>query len=401
MSNNKLINQVNEAFSSGDNQHGLELLRKYLNQNPADAGSWHRLANIEEQIGDWGNAGRAHYQCIQTAPSNPLAYMYAGYWLQQSGHTDAAAAAYSLTQDIDPNHLQLWRVKDTAQQTALRSREADSLLRKTLSHQHRALFKNEPEKSRVADATWVRTHDLPLVHQTADFAPALFFIPELDQKPWFEREDLEWSGQLESNSELIRQELHAALRKSPEALGTRPYLPEDTRIEGKMAALVGSDNWSAIDLYRDGEINSKAAKEFPRTLEIIEQLPTYGIDDQPFEVFFSLLQPGWSIDDHFGLSNHSLTCHIGLEIPDDCYIEVAHQQRCWQQGELLAFDDSYLHSAHNKSSQRRIVLIFSIWHPSLNSQERADVQRAFKCRQRWMAARRDKLEKLVDVNQPD
>ena len=138
-----------------------------------------------------------------------------------------------------------------------------------------------------------------------------------------------------------------------------------------------------------------------QTLELIEQLPTYGLDDRPFEVFFSMLQPAWSIDEHYGLSNHSLTCHIGLDIPADCYIEVAHQQRCWQAGKLLAFDDSYLHSAHNNSQLRRIVLIFSVWHPSLSTQEKACVQRAFKHRQSWMAERQAKLQQLLENSSPD
>ncbi len=395
MSDTDLIQQADEAFAKRDNVHGLDLLRRHVELNPKDAATWHRLANIEEQIGDWSKAGKAHYHCIEAAPTNPLAYIYAGHWLQKQGQPDAAASAYSLAQEIDPASLELWRSGNTAQPTAMRCREANRHLRQFMSRQHRDLFEDNDSNSRIARAVWVRTHDQPLTHVRPDFSPALFFIPDLQQKPWFERAEFEWAANLEAHADVIRQELHTALQQSPQALGIRPYLPEGMQVEGKMAALVGSDNWSAIDLYRDDVINEPAASLFPQTLELIDELPTYGLQQEPSEVFFSMLQPQWSIDNHYGLSNHSLTCHIGLDVPDECYIEVAGERRCWQHDKLLAFDDSYLHSAHNQSDARRIVLIFSVWHPSLNEQERTDIQNAFKLRAQWMKSRRDKLHQLL------
>ncbi|NND81134.1 MAG: hypothetical protein HKN50_01765 [Gammaproteobacteria bacterium] len=386
---------IDTAFAKGDNAEGLRLLREFTESDQADAEAWHRLANVEEQIGSWARAGYAHHQCIQLAPDNPLAYLYAGAWLQKSNQPEAAAAVYSLLQDLNPRLLNDPRAGNANQQTALRARLANHHLRTFLSAQHRQLFSTERRSSRAARAKWTRTHDLPISHFSDQFAPELFYVPDLEQKPWFNASEFDWSAILESRGDQIRAELHQALNEHAEQLGIRPYLGIEEQYQDNLGLLAGSSNWSAIDLFRDGEPNTSLSELFPVTLETIQHAPTYGLDDQPYEVFFSMLAPGCSIEPHFGLSNHSLTCHLGIDIPNRGFLEVAGEKRAWQANRLLAFDDSYLHSAHNASAQRRIVLIFSIWHPSLTEEERAEIQRAFKTRQIWMAARREQLQLLL------
>jgi len=155
----------------------------------------------------------------------------------------------------------------------------------------------------------------------------------------------------------------------------------------QFAELQGSLNWTAFDLYREGKLQSKVAQYFPVTLAALEQVPLYGMDSLPYEVFFSVLKPGQHIKPHFGLSNHSLTIHLPLIVPPGCSLTVAGQRRQWVPGRILAFDDSYIHEAINPSGEQRVVLIFSIWHPDLSKGECDAIQRSFTARARWLAAR--------------
>ena len=75
--------------------------------------------------------------------------------------------------------------------------------------------------------------------------------------------------------------------------------------------------------------------------------------------------------------------------------KIAGNEKLWREGEVLIFDDSFLHSAHNKSDQTRVVLIFSIWQPDLSADERQAVQKSFKTRQEWLAGRQSQLQKLL------
>ena len=66
---------------------------------------------------------------------------------------------------------------------------------------------------------------------------------------------------------------------------------------------------------------------------------------------------------------------------------VAGEARQTRRGKLLAFDDSYLHEARNRSESERVVLIFSIWHPDLSAAEQGAIRQTFRHRNQWLASR--------------
>ena len=394
MNSKQLINQIDLAFDAGKNQFGLELLREYNSSNFADAASWYRQAVVEEQIGDWAAAGNAYYKCIELAPHISTAYLYAGYWLEQSNHLDAASSLYSLCQEIDPNLLIVNASSSQVSPTILRSKSGSTLLRTHLSNQHRMYANSYAFSKRIRGAIWAQTHDKPVTYRQGDFAPNLFYIPDLPQKPYYEKKEFNWTDSISQNSSIIIDELNTALDDNAVKKQLRPYLAKEFHTPESLANLAGSKEWSALDLFRDGKQNSVTKPLFKKTLELISSIPTYSLDETPFEVFFSLLKPGQEISPHYGQSNHSLTVHLALEIPPDCFLEVAGEQRKWEKGELIIFDDSYLHSAHNQSDEIRIVLIFSVWHPSLSKDEHTAIQQCFKLRQQWMSKRTTKLQQL-------
>ena len=57
-------------------------------------------------------------------------------------------------------------------------------------------------------------------------------------------------------------------------------------------------------------------------------------------------------------------------LPGDCHFRVGNETRQWRIGETLIFDDTIEHEAWNNSGHLRTVLIFDVWHPDLNEEER-------------------------------
>ncbi|MFT6408593.1 MAG: tetratricopeptide (TPR) repeat protein [Arenicella sp.] len=395
MNDPRLLAQADQAFSAGQAKQGLSLLRQYNSSNNSNAASWHRQAIIEEQIGDSSAAGNAHYRCIEIVPNNALAYLYAGYWLQQKNQQQVAAAAlYSLAHDLDPSILTLWQQVDVSKPTQLRSRQANKLMRQVLSEHHRAVCSGFANAERIEKADWLRTTDRTISFGAENYAPELFFIPGLTTKPFYPAKEFVWAEQLNHNCNKIKKELKQAMQQQLALDSLRPYLNENFASHTNLAELANSNNWLAIDLFKNGELNTDIAPLFSETLATLDGLPIYRLDENPFEVFFSFLKPSQSIAPHFGQSNHALTVHLPLEIPADCYLKVGTEERSWQQDEVLIFDDSFLHSAHNNSQQTRVVLIFSIWHPDLSKDEKEAVRQSFKARQLWTLERQTYLQKL-------
>ena len=390
--------RIDEAFSNGNNQLGLKLLRNLSSSRIDDAEVYHRLAVIEEQIGSPQNSRAAYLRCLKLAPNNPLAYLYAGYCLQHQGQINEAVSLYSLGAEIDEGILSLWQDPEQSEWTRLRSGVANKTMRKFLSELHLESVGSKASDVRIAKAIWTRTHDQPFQFAQAQQKPQLYYIPELPAKSYALRArgslNWPWVKPFEKAAKEIKQELLTAL-PDVRAKG-RPYLPGGLNLDERFDPLVGSLNWTALDLYKDGELNQSLASYFPRTLSALmpagstsgdPNVPLYNLHDTPFEVFFSLLKPGHHIVSHYGLSNHSLTVHLPLVVPRDCWLRVGTEKHIWKEGELVAFDDTFEHEAMNGSTEERIVLIFSIWHPDLSRQEQKSIQRSFQARQGWLDSR--------------
>jgi beta-hydroxylase len=97
----------------------------------------------------------------------------------------------------------------------------------------------------------------------------------------------------------------------------------------------------------------------PRTLEILGRLPSVKA------AMFAMLPPGGSLTLHRDPYAGSLRYHLGLVTPnhDDCSIFVDGEPYSWRDGEDVVFDETYLHTAANRTDQDRIILFCDIERP--------------------------------------
>ena len=199
-------------------------------------------------------------------------------------------------------------------------------------------------RDRAADTRAVPYHPLQRTH--------LLHVPGLVAKPWHDPRDFAWTPAFEAAAATVHAEF-----KAVEAAGVARDSWEDF---GK--------GWWGWPIFQRGEWFADTLAHAPVTAALLRSIPhTQG------EFLFSELGAGGQIPLHAGGCNAVLSCHLALDIPPDCHIEVGGQQRTWQPGRVILFDDSFAHGCSNRSDQRRICLVWEVWHPGLTEVERAAV----------------------------
>lgn len=97
----------------------------------------------------------------------------------------------------------------------------------------------------------------------------------------------------------------------------------------------------------------------PKTVELLRQAPSV------HAAMFTLLPPGAKLVTHRDPFAGSLRYHLGLSTPNsqDCYIVVDGERYHWRDGEDVVFDETYIHTAENKTNQTRLILFCDIERP--------------------------------------
>ena len=172
--------------------------------------------------------------------------------------------------------------------------------------------------------------------------------------PFFESEKFPWTAELESNWQLIREELDKILEHTTE-------LPNFQDISPDQGYSTTQDNlWKTYFLYGYGLKEDKNCQRCPETTRLIENIP--GMKT----AFFSILLPGKHIPKHRGPYKGVVRCLLGVKIPEPkelCRIRVAEETRHWEEGKAMLFDDSFPHEAWNETDDIRVVLFLDIVRP--------------------------------------
>ena len=199
--------------------------------------------------------------------------------------------------------------------------------------------------------------------------PHRFYYPGLPQIQFYEREQFEWIASIEAKTDLIRSELLAVINDRQKF---SPYVKSGNANPGQNnQGLEDNEDWSALYLWNEGHLVAENANLFPQTLNALSAAPMPEITDQAPMSLFSKLAAKSRIPAHNGLLNTRLICHLPIVVPEDCgCLRVGNEERPWEEGKMLIFDDSIEHEAWNSSANDRVILLFEIWRPEIDEQER-------------------------------
>jgi aspartyl/asparaginyl beta-hydroxylase (cupin superfamily) len=181
-----------------------------------------------------------------------------------------------------------------------------------------------------------------------------FYIPGVPAKSFYDPAEFEFTKILEDEYPVIKQELMQLLQH--QGAGFRGYINEHA---GRLAG------WNTFNFFFYGKKYEDNCALCPKTTAILESLPRFERD----HIMFSALNPHARIPPHVGPMNGILRAHLGLVVPQGCYIRVGPDERSWEEGKVMVFDDSFEHEVFNHSDSVRIVLFMNFWHPCFSDQE--------------------------------
>ena len=370
----QLADRAVEAMRRGDPKAALQPLEALTATGRASGQVWLLLAQANNQLGNAEAEGRALDSAIEREPGNIRALLMKGDLLEKSGDSRAAhafrqAALVHAQGAQAPLPAELSDKLSNAEKAM--QRDAADYVTYLYERLENSGHKPDRISPRFAEALDVATGKKQVYFQQ----PTSFFYPRLPHIQFYERDAFDWAPEVESAAPAMLQELKDALEKDE---GLRPYVePEPNRPPGTHA-LLDDPRWSAFDLIKEGEPVEPNASRCPQTLQALGNAPLCAIRGRGPMALFSVLRPGTHIPPHHGMFNTRLICHLPLIVPEGCRLRVGNETRGWRFGELLIFDDSIEHEAWNDSAETRVVLIFEVWRPELDEEERSALTALFE-----------------------
>mmetsp|Transcript_14000 Transcript_14000/g.20037 ORF Transcript_14000/g.20037 Transcript_14000/m.20037 type:complete len:367 (-) Transcript_14000:87-1187(-) len=179
-----------------------------------------------------------------------------------------------------------------------------------------------------------------------------------------------WALKLEQKSGIIQAELEEKLAK-----GQKLFVGDSA-----WQSQIMGGGWSAFRLQRLGVWNVENCEEFPKTYELLRSL---NIPLAVRGVCFARQGCQSGVGSHSDGRNFILTAHLGLKIPNGCWIKVGGEEREWQEGKLTILDTSFDHSTGNPTDDDRHVLIIDFWHPELTEAEKSALSFVYDLRNKF------------------
>lgn len=211
-------------------------------------------------------------------------------------------------------------------------------------------------------------------HETGETAPGqratFMHFPDLPNTPYHDVTLQPWAERLRAAFPQIRAEAERVIAED-RALPSFVDVPEGRTMGDYVDGAGDAPSWEALFFYRQGRRYDENHARCPQTSALLESIDLCRIDAQAPEILFSVLRPGSHIKAHYGVSNIRLVMHLPLIVPPDCALNlVGNGEHAWREGELVMFDDTYLHEAWNRSERTRVVLLMDCWNPHLSMIER-------------------------------
>ncbi|GJL92974.1 aspartyl/asparaginyl beta-hydroxylase domain-containing protein [Hyphococcus sp.] len=176
---------------------------------------------------------------------------------------------------------------------------------------------------------------------------------KLPVTPVFDNDDLPWANDLERNWRLIKDECAAVMAEREKIPPLADISPDHERIAHR-------EEWKSFFLWGYGYRSDVNCAKCPHTTRLVETIP--GLQT----AMFSILSPGAHIPPHTGVTKAIFNCHLGLMIPaglDQCWISIDDKKYNWNEGKIIAFDDTYRHEVRNLTDKERVVLLLQVKRP--------------------------------------
>src|SRR5699024_4918340 len=180
----------------------------------------------------------------------------------------------------------------------------------------------------------------------------MYLFSKLPDRPFHDEKDFPELAVITENWEIIRDEAEAL----------ENHIKGSDKKDDAGFNSFFSRGWKRFYLQWYGEHHPSAAELCPQTTALLASIPSVKA------AMFAELPAGSQLVRHRDPYAGAYRYHLGLRTPnsDDCYINVDGEARGWRDGEVLMFDETYIHYAHNDTDMDRLILFCDIERPLTN-----------------------------------
>ena len=359
------------ALQRGDLLAARSALENATARDGTDVRGWLLLAQCCAAQEDRAAEERALDGALVAEPRNLLALLAKGERVQARGDDRGAVSYFSMALQVEASALPpaiVERLRHAAVTVEAAEGRFEQHLEKALVAAGVAV---DARPRRFAEALDIMAGRKPIQLQQ----PTSFFYPGLPQTCFYDPRQFDWVAEFEAQVPVMRDEVERLLVGET---GFHPYVEGDENRPNRGHALLGDIRWSAFDLWKSGVEVEDNARRCPATMALLRSAPIPRIAGRSPMALFSQLRPHTHIPPHWGMLNTRLICHIPLIVPPGCRLRVGNEVRDVEAGRAMIFDDSIEHEAWNDGDETRIVLLFEIWRPELDSAERASLTAMFE-----------------------
>lgn len=356
------------AFKRGQFSEALQHLQSAHAAMPHDPGVLLSIARVFHELGDDAGEHKAIDAALAADQYFLPGLLAKAEHLEYRGRRPAAAAAYGNALKVAPDAPH-WpaALRDRLEHARVRVEEHGVALAAFLAERtgQRLSSLCPLEQQRWSEAGAILSgQSQPYVSQCARL-----HVPRLPAIPFYESADFPWVHELESQTGAIGSELDALLAQRQGDF--KPYVAyEPGTPVNQWQELNHSQRWSSYFLWRNAEPVVAHQQRCPQTTQALSAVGMADIDRLCPNAMFSVLAPRTRIPPHTGETNARVIVHLPLVVPENCLYRVGFEQRRWEVGKVLIFDDTIEHEARNDSDELRVVLIFDVWNPLLSAGER-------------------------------
>eukprot|EP00035_Acanthoeca_spectabilis_P033992 m.26449 g.26449 ORF g.26449 m.26449 type:complete len:505 (+) comp6310_c0_seq1:74-1588(+) len=132
--------------------------------------------------------------------------------------------------------------------------------------------------------------------------------------------------------------------------------------------------YEATGAWRPLDPSTGCSTDTPVACDVLQQLRALGL--RVIRAGYSAVEPGAWLKPHYGMSNGQLKMHLGLVVPSAkgrpcAALRVLNESRAWVEGDVLYFDDSFVHEVRNRCQGERVVFQVVFVHFDLQGEASA------------------------------
>ncbi len=186
---------------------------------------------------------------------------------------------------------------------------------------------------------------------TAPYNVFTYLFSKVPDTPYIDKSQFKSAKVFDEHWETIREEAIA--------LYTAEQITQSDSLDDLAFNSFFRTGWGRFYLKWYDDFLPSALEHCPKTIELIKSMPDINA------AMFASLPPGAKLVPHRDPFAGSLRYHLGLMTPnsEDCYINVDGENYYWKDGESVMFDETYIHTAENKTDQPRVILFCDINRP--------------------------------------